>query len=111
MSFTSMYRNVWRGKQTFDRDFERRSNKGFQQLPGMGLACHSKEPPPAADYQRWLDENRSKDPRGKLKLTGEKLRRAVRMIRNGYSKKKAGEAISCRNMHKWIPMLPPELAP
>lgn len=77
------------------------------------LHCRSAEPPPATVYDRWLETQLRVGPRGqhgKAAITGEKLRRAVRMVRNGYSKAEAGRTNRI-DANRWIRQLPPELAP
>jgi len=107
-----MYVGVHRGKGLEVATHHRRG-AGVVQYGSPGLRCRSTEPPPAADYQKWLDTHLRTGPRGqhgKVLVTGEKLRRAVRMRRNGYSTTEAGNAVGCKNIRKWLDALPSELA-
>lgn len=76
------------------------------------LRCRSTEPPPAADYQKWLDGYPIQKHGRARSITGEKLRRIVRMRRNGYSLSEAARAVGLSRSvaHVWVFSLPPELA-
>lgn len=83
------------------------------QMGFTALKCRSAEPPAAAIYEDWLKGQLHAGPRGqhgKTNVTGEKLRRAVRMVRNGYSR---AEACKLNGIgRQWLDnKLPPELAP
>lgn len=115
-NYVRMYLNCQRGPRTDVAGAPGHHNKGggsFTFQTGRpDLRCRSKDPPPAVDYEQWLQSQFRVGPhgqRGRTIITGEKLRRAVRMIRNGYSKVEAGKAIGT-DVRKWLALLPPELA-
>jgi hypothetical protein len=84
----------------------------FAPHTGFRLACHSAAPPPIAEYDAWLESIRSDDPRGKLKVTGAKLRRLAIMRRDGRTFKECGSALSMSTViaMRWINRLPQGLA-
>lgn len=113
MSISSMYRHCQHSRSQVVAS--RKPHGGnVTEMPGRQLRCHSTEPPPAADYQTWLETQLHAGPRGqhgKTNLTGERLRRAVYMRRNGYSWVEVQAALSNANIRKTCSYLPPELAP
>jgi hypothetical protein len=114
MSFGSMYRSCYRSAGVRGQQGAVGKNGTIEAYSyGRGMHVHSTEPPSAAIYQQWLDGQLTVGPRGqhaKIKITGEKLRRAVRMVRNGYSVPEISRAVSC-DVRKWLQRLPPELKP
>jgi hypothetical protein len=110
-----MYVGCHRGKGV---DVPSHKNHGSMvvQMGRGDLRCRSTEPPPAAEYDAWLLAQRHSGPRGqhgKATVTGEKLRRVVRMIRNGYSKSEAARAVglSTTCIQKMTKAMPLGLAP
>lgn len=80
---------------------------------GIGVAIHSKAPPPVEEYDAWVEgiicqakANRLPD------ITGTKLRRMVIVRRQGGSLKECGAAVgkSCSYAQKWLAKLPEGLA-
>lgn len=107
-----MYVGCHRGKGV---DVPTHKNHGalVEQHGIPSLRCRSAEPPSASVYDQFLSGALRAGPRGqhgKTNVTGEKLRRTVRMIRNGYSKAEAGRTNRIDAYH-WLKMLPPELQP
>ena len=75
---------------------------------GNLIAMRSATPPPLEQYQQWLQANA---PRG-AKVTAQKLRRAVIMLRQGSSHKEVATAVGmCSHIIiKWVRKLPEGMA-
>ena len=71
------------------------------------------DPPPAADYDKWLEQQYG-TPVPRTYPSGHALRRMVILRRRGATNRECGQAVGLRDpvvVGRWLRKLPPELAP